>query len=647
MAPSPQVRQVSSAVPLHHVQGRSCRPPGDIALLRQRFDDLPIRPADKDSNWPVPYDQLFDQYVDADLLDLSSDNTGEASSSDDLGNLFDISSSSNGSAAAKTSPMPHWDPSRHTEPEETWQQAWGYIGSKVAPAAPEGSQSSILPESRGKAVTTNPELFSLAAAPACSPQVPSEPFVFSAPSSPRPIVSSCEPKKFNSLPIRGSKRQTPSVIRRTASRGSFSPKMMRSTPYRTGYQEIWAKRVGAPPLSPPPSSKVSQEESHYGYDFSPNLPYTTSGEVADIERQLSFPNYSASRSQIQMTPVASPTTQAPSSARSSFHASSDPSNNPYLTHDLNEALQTPPQSSRLPSSSWNQGATAAFDFGSFSASSDYSQDREPQPWWSSTSVSQPSQPTTYHNGRHDFLGVSSASSDLAAGGLMIQCEPSSMASMLDAHAPDASSSFSTSSPVVYPSQMYTSNAMASTPTFAQHPHQQRSGAPPHPHPAARQHHMQQQQHHHHHQQITPPSRSPTSSPLHTPSVMPQQFIARSRRDSSQPCPPPSSRPRSHHRRKSSSHSSTGPSSTPRPASVGFVNYTPDDSRKILTGVAPSGSSKTKARREKEAAEKRRRLSQAAARAIIEAGGDLAALEREGLLYLPETKEMLASKGNMV
>lgn len=70
--------------------------------------------------------------------------------------------------------------------------------------------------------------------------------------------------------------------------------------------------------------------------------------------------------------------------------------------------------------------------------------------------------------------------------------------------------------------------------------------------------------------------------------------------------------------------------------MGFVNFTPDDSRKILTGVAPSGSSKTKARREKEAAEKRRKLSQAAMKAVMEAGGDvdsLRRLEREGLLVL--------------
>ena len=62
-----------------------------------------------------------------------------------------------------------------------------------------------------------------------------------------------------------------------------------------------------------------------------------------------------------------------------------------------------------------------------------------------------------------------------------------------------------------------------------------------------------------------------------------------------------------------------------------MNFTPDDSKKILTGVAPSGSSKTKARREKEAAEKRRKLSQAAVKAVLEAGGDVRSLEEEGLI----------------
>lgn len=65
------------------------------------------------------------------------------------------------------------------------------------------------------------------------------------------------------------------------------------------------------------------------------------------------------------------------------------------------------------------------------------------------------------------------------------------------------------------------------------------------------------------------------------------------------------------------------------ATCNFVNYTPRDSLKILTGVAPSGSSKTKARREKEALEKRERFSQAALRAILAAGGDVECLLKEG------------------
>ncbi|PNS20358.1 Protein kinase byr2 [Sphaceloma murrayae] len=104
----------------------------------------------------------------------------------------------------------------------------------------------------------------------------------------------------------------------------------------------------------------------------------------------------------------------------------------------------------------------------------------------------------------------------------------------------------------------------------------------------------------------------------------------------------SSRPRSsrHHRRtKSGPGTSTDEALTTRtPKSRGggissqmngFVNLTPSDSEKLLTGVAPSGSSKTKARREKEAQERRRRLSQAAVKAVRD--GDLNALKQAGLV----------------
>ncbi|KAI9826663.1 MAG: hypothetical protein M1819_007297 [Sarea resinae] len=61
--------------------------------------------------------------------------------------------------------------------------------------------------------------------------------------------------------------------------------------------------------------------------------------------------------------------------------------------------------------------------------------------------------------------------------------------------------------------------------------------------------------------------------------------------------------------------------------AGFINFTPSDSRKLLTGVAPSGSSKTKARREKEAEARRRRGVEAALRAVSDAGGDVEAFKR--------------------
>lgn len=67
------------------------------------------------------------------------------------------------------------------------------------------------------------------------------------------------------------------------------------------------------------------------------------------------------------------------------------------------------------------------------------------------------------------------------------------------------------------------------------------------------------------------------------------------------------------------------------AGLGFVNFTPNDHNILMTGVAPSGSSKTKARREKEAAERQRRLSEAVVKAVAAAGGDLTKLEQEGIV----------------
>lgn len=102
-----------------------------------------------------------------------------------------------------------------------------------------------------------------------------------------------------------------------------------------------------------------------------------------------------------------------------------------------------------------------------------------------------------------------------------------------------------------------------------------------------------------------------------------------------PPPPPSAKSPSKARQRFKTHRRKGSAPALRTAksagSLGFVNFTPHDSQKILTGVAPSGSSKTKARRDLEAHEKKRRLSLAVEKVVRDAGGDSEKLRLAGLL----------------
>ncbi|KAI4211430.1 MAG: hypothetical protein LQ351_005732 [Letrouitia transgressa] len=133
----------------------------------------------------------------------------------------------------------------------------------------------------------------------------------------------------------------------------------------------------------------------------------------------------------------------------------------------------------------------------------------------------------------------------------------------------------------------------------------------------------------------PPSSS--LAPYHTGSASnAQPASSAARRTATRHRP---SKSLTHHSRKSKSasnlKSTNGPkssSSTSAPLTqTQFLNFTPSDSQKILTGVAPSGSSKTKARREMEASERNRKLSLAAMRLVERAGGDVEVLREQGLL----------------
>ncbi|KAH8687811.1 hypothetical protein BGZ60DRAFT_522453 [Tricladium varicosporioides] len=124
---------------------------------------------------------------------------------------------------------------------------------------------------------------------------------------------------------------------------------------------------------------------------------------------------------------------------------------------------------------------------------------------------------------------------------------------------------------------------------------------------------------------------------HTSSSQPRRSQMRNNRsiDSTySPSPPPHPHSKSTfyaRKHRSPKTKCSTPRIPPSLSAVDFVNFTPSDSKKILTGVAPSGSSKTKARREKEAIEKRRKLSQAAVKAVKAAGGDVDSLVEQGLI----------------
>jgi hypothetical protein len=158
---------------------------------------------------------------------------------------------------------------------------------------------------------------------------------------------------------------------------------------------------------------------------------------------------------------------------------------------------------------------------------------------------------------------------------------------------------------------------------------------------------------HHHPTDLSPSRStsPSISPRNTKynyantsrSLRQTSPTRQSARRKSIGAPKASSFTNSHHHHTSST--TTKAPRTPRTpktptgpgagfGAIDFVNFTPKDSAKLLSDVAPSGSSKTRARREQEARDKRRRLSEAAVRAVRRvakaAGGDVGDGEVEAL-----------------
>ncbi len=357
---------------------------------------------------------------------------------------------------------------------------------------------------------------------------------------------------------------------------SASPTMAQPPYSRRGFQGVWTQRTEASadiytlqrphqtkPLSPPPSSRVSQWD-----DFSLVSPSNTS--LGSSQRPVSYqsafsPLAESFAHQLQFTPLSSPRMDQnldrhglpyyrPTPGPNTFYPGNDfsPENmpgfgSPQLEHDL----------------PWGYGQSTAVA-SPFNTTTTF-QESNVNRWNPSAASSEQCRPVYRDEHAQSIMasfGDDSYSDDqapLSINGLGIRCRTSGDADGIAA-------------PRNSPVNKNDRHSVGAAPTRGRRQHSDGS--------------------------ITPSSPTARSKSRHAS--------------------------RGHRRSKTSS-------STSRTTSVGFVNFTPDDSKRILTGVAPSGSSKTKARREKEQADKRKRLSQAVTRVMMETGGDVAALEG---LFIP-------------
>lgn len=555
-----------------------------MTSLGRYASDIPMRPIGDKEMEIVDLDLLFEDYVETDLLHQLSNPMSDRSSSVDLVHLFDFPSSTD-------SDVPATSPSLNREEDYSWQKALHHGAQNPALAMPIDS-SSFYVESRGKESLSDSELLSFEDLFEVEQnQLRS----ISQPSTPRPHHAKAV-KKAVSFQEKSLPRGIQKLTKRNSA-SSFAKMMQPSTYYRAPIPDVWTRKMDSTDAfslraashnitSPPSSAKILHHENGSGFFTQVSQPYNSDSSPLTSPQpnthEMTFTNY-------QLTPQASP-------ALGISNENNDPFNdNMGLTFSSSSssaalsALQTPPSSMRLPMTTWGPDTSPSMEY-AFSASPGFNNTKTAG-WWNDDNLHSGGGPTYPES---NSRSTSHMRTDSMAG-LGITCDNTSFGDFTGLGISGAE-------------QMGAPTATAS-------PYEMGHYSNMYPTPP-------------HHNIVSIGQRLSSRSPSPTP----QPRFHRRR---------PSTQASSNHRATSGSRRKSTTGGHSRQASggsggVGFVNFTPDDSRKILTGVAPSGSSKTKARREKEAAEKRRKLSQAAMKAVMEAGGDvdsLRRLEREGLLVL--------------
>ncbi|KAL4896794.1 hypothetical protein BDV59DRAFT_114038 [Aspergillus ambiguus] len=527
------------------------------------------------------FNDLFNQYVNMDSANPDGANK-DVSFPNDLDQIFSLDSLS--SDCGDHSPTLSTSKAPNQSPQSWGKDLWCVPQEAVSSAeqhTPLALQDDVHPPAVSEDLSTNLEASTVANGPT----------EHRSPSTP-PATPSRKAKSALVTPKSIRRHREPNDRRSLLRKQSFSPSLTRSSQlqkHRMAYPEAWAQRFqhfnyrnpdDRLPLSPPPSDILVQHEN-FGADGSA-AHMNPSGDSAEMPHHFDSTIFTPSPA------ISMPSPSAGALARQQQR---------YLSHSNNSALtSSPPSADDIFSSphssdpqsmsSWHSDSfgTPAIPF----TPDLHSQDA--QAWWSpmTSRVAQrqpsypqmaPQKPMQNANGQHDML----------QGGLMIQLDPTQFDMSNSSFHSSMSSAPNTQETHTYnhapmPSQKYVDSS-------AFHTH-------------------------------IPTSRSPSLSPRAGGSPKNGAAMKMSQR-----------RPNG---RKLSSHSMSapkpvkGPSVSPKGSNksvtVSFVNFTPNDSKKILTGVAPSGSSKTKARREQEARDRRRKLSEAALQAVRKAGGDVDALE---------------------
>ncbi|KAL4780290.1 hypothetical protein BJX76DRAFT_338469 [Aspergillus varians] len=392
---------------------------------------------------------------------------------------------------------------------------------------------------------------------------------------------------------------------------SFSPGLMRSSQVQKGssrmiYSEAWTQRPQnfairssdeGLPLSPPPSDILVQQE---------RIPKLTSSQMnhsaEGFRGSTELPQHfdSGYITQSPAIPMSSPSTHALTSQQQRYLSQPNTSALTPSPPSAGEFFPSPHSSDPQSMSSWNSDSLAAPTF-QFTPEL---QSHDPQTWWSPMPSEVAQRQTSYQHmiaspASQRPIQTSSNHNDLLQGGLMIQLDPTSF---------DIPSSF--------PSSTIPSN----TNTQDNHSYNLASHTP---------------------QRYVDSSSFTTPNvpiPSRSPSISPKTNASPNNRSAFRGGMVMKGTPRRPHGRKLSGQSTGTPKPVKGPnnlstspkgnksVTVSFVNFTANDSERILTGVAPSGSSKTKARREQEARDRRRKISEAALQAVRRAGGDVEALE---------------------